>query len=103
MAMTADIVIDDLSAPRFSPEVASMLELAAPMADGLELTEEAILAQASREVGLDEFGDDGFRAPLAVFLRAARDEAGLSAFGTISIHSQLLQLAKNRLLINDLL
>jgi hypothetical protein len=101
--VSTDIVIDDLSAPRFSPEVASMLELAGPMAEVLELSEEAILGQACQEVGLDDFGDDRFRAPLAALLRAARQEAGLSAFGTISVHSQLVQLAKNRLLITDLL
>jgi hypothetical protein len=102
-AVTDEIVIDDLDAPRFSPEVAEMMALAAPMADALELTPEAVLAQAVAETGLDDFGGDGFREPLGVLLAGLRDEAGLGAFGTINLHTQVVQCAKNRLLLQDLL
>jgi hypothetical protein len=80
-----------------------MMALAAPMAAGLELTPDAVLAQAVAETGFDDFGGDGFREPLAVLLAGLRDEAGLSAFGTVNLHAQILQCAKNRLLVQHLL
>jgi hypothetical protein len=102
-AEAGEIVIDDLTAPRFSPEVVEMMAMAAPMAAGLELTPDAVLAQAVAETGFDDFGGDGFREPLAVLLAGLRDEAGLSAFGTVNLHAQILQCAKNRLLVQHLL
>lgn len=101
--LPGEIVIDDLAAPRFAPEVVEIMALAAPMADGLELTEEAVLAQATGELGLEDVGGDGFRMPLRMLLASLRDEARLSAFGTINLHTQIVQLAKNRLLVQDLL
>jgi hypothetical protein len=80
-----------------------MMALAAPLAEGLDLTPDAVLAQAAAETGLGDFGPDGFREPLAVLLAGLRDEAGLSAFGTVNIHTQIVQCAKNRLLVQDLL
>ena len=102
-AAAGEIVLDDLAAPRFAPEVAEMMALAAPLADDLVLTPDAVLAQAAAETGLDDFGGDGFREPLAVLLAGLRDEAGLSAFGTVNLHAQVLQCARNRLLVQDLL
>lgn len=102
-ASAGEIVIDDLASPRFSPEVAEMMALAAPMADAIELTPEALLAQAVAETGFDDFGGDGFREPLVVLLAGLRDEAGLSAFGTVNLHAQIAQCLKNRLLLEDLL
>ena len=51
--------------------------------------------------GLDDFGPDGWQEPLEVLCRSFRTEAGLSAFGTVSIDAQLTQFLKNRLLIAD--
>jgi hypothetical protein len=102
-AAAGEIVIDDLTSPRFTPEVAEMMALAAPMADALELTPDAVLAQAVAETGFDDFGGDGFREPLDALLAGLRTEAGLSPFGTINLHAQVLQCAKNRLLLQDLL
>ncbi len=100
--MAEEIVLDDLAAPKFSPEARAVLDAAAVMAEGLELTESAILGQASDELGLDDFGGDGFRAPLAVLLGALQG-VERNRFGTLNLHSQLVQLAKNRLLLADLL
>ena len=101
MSGATEIVIDDWRDPVFSPAARELLELAAPMAEHLSLSEDAILGQASADLGLDDFGDDGFRAPLRALLASLRDEAGLSAFGTINLHTQLVQLARNRLLVED--
>ena len=50
----------------------------------------------------DDFGPDGWQEPLDVLSSAYRCEAGLSRFGTVSIHAQLVQILTNRLLLEDL-
>jgi hypothetical protein len=100
---TAAVRLDDLASPVFASDVAELMAAGAALAPLLELTEEAILGQATAELGLDDFGPDTFREPLAVLLAALRDEANLSAMGKVSVHTQLVALAKNRLLLADLL
>lgn len=98
-----DVHIEDLAHPTFTPPVAEMLAAGAAMADTVVLEPDALLDQAVAETGLDDFGEDGFREPLDVVMTAFRDEAGLSAIGRVSTYAQLLQFAKNRLLIEDLI
>ncbi len=99
-ATPPDIRID-LRHPTFTPEVEEMLRLGAQLADACPIDEDALHEQARAETGLEDFGDDGYLAPLRVLLAAYRDEAGFSAMGRVTIHTQLLQLLKNRLLIED--
>ena len=61
------------------------------------------MAVASGRVSLDDFGDGAFRSRLAVLCDALRSEAGLSAPGVVTLHTQLVQLLANRLLVQDLL
>ena len=98
-----DVTIDDLAEPRFPPEVEALRESVVPLAEGIELTSDALLAAASAQTGLDDFGDDWFREPLEVFLAALRDEADLSAFGRVAANGLVHQLLVNRLLVEDLL
>jgi hypothetical protein len=72
----AEVRIDDLAAPRFSPDVAQLLAGLAQLGAGLELEEEPLLDAARAQTGLADFGDDGFRARLRVLLRALNEEAG---------------------------
>ncbi len=95
--------ITDLGHPTFPPEVASLQAAIAQMGQQVMLEEEALLADAANQIGLDDFGDDRFRVALHVLLKSFRTEANLSAAGRFSIYQQLLQLLKNRLLIQDLL
>lgn len=94
--------IDDYANPRFAPEFEAIRDAVAPMAAELVLEAEALLEQATVETGLDDFGDDGFRARLDVLLGALRD-APLSPFGVVSNHTLVVQLLRNRLLVEDLL
>jgi hypothetical protein len=98
-------VIDDLGAPRFDDEIQAILESVAPMADLLALEVEPIVEQARGEVGLDDLGPggDGVRARLAQLLAAYSGDAELSPMGVVSIHTLLLQLMRNRLLVHELL
>jgi hypothetical protein len=97
-----DIVrIDDLADPVFPPDVAEMMEAAAPFADALVLEVDAICEQASAEVGLADFGGDGFRDPMGAALHGFGNDVTLSPMGHISVHTLFTQLVRNRLLIAD--
>ncbi len=101
--MTSDTIRIDLRHPRFSPDVNDALHAGASLVDACPLDADALLAAASAETGLDGWGDDGFCEPLSVLLAALRDEAGLSAMGQVATYAQLLQLMKNRLLVEDVI
>jgi Sulfotransferase family len=61
-----------------------------------------LLAAACKRTGLSEYGDPGFREPLAVLLDAFERDANLSALGRIASRGLVLQLLANRLRIEDL-
>jgi len=99
-----DVVrIDDFASPVFPPDAAEVMEAAAPFAESLELGVDAICGQASAEVGLDDFGSNSFRAPMRAALDGFRDDVSISPMGHISVHTLFTQLARNRLLIADML
>ncbi len=98
----ASIHIDDLADPQFTPQIVEMMRAVEPIAAELELTPDALIAQARAETGLDNFGDERFREPLGVILGALDSQRERSAMGRVSAHAQILQLLKNRLLVEDL-
>jgi hypothetical protein len=98
----AVVVLDDLAAPRFSPEAQAILEAMASMAEGCGLEPDALRQLAVERTGLDDFGDPGYEEALDVLTAAFRDEAGLSRAGVVSVHAQLVQLLVNRLRLTDL-
>ena len=97
------VVLDDLAAPRFSPEVRDILAAMEAMAPECVLEPDALRQAAADRTGLDDFGDPAYEEALEVLTRAFRDEAGLSGAGVVSVHAQLVQLLINRLRITDLL
>jgi hypothetical protein len=97
------IHIDDLAAPTFTPEVDDILRAMADMADGRELDAEVLHEQAREGTGLGDFGAEDYRERLDVLLGALREVPGLTAVGRVTMHAQLVQLLKNRLLLHDLL
>jgi hypothetical protein len=99
---TDEIVIDDYSNPRFSPQARAMLDAIASM-PALPLEPEALMAAASEQTGLDHFGDDWFREPLDIVCRAIPVEAGLNAVGRVTAGSSLVNMLANRLRLEDLL
>ena len=101
--MSDAIHIDDLAAPSFTPEVDEILRAMADMADGRELDAAALHEQASAATGLDDFGAEDYRERLDVLLAALAVVPGLTPAGRVGFHAQLVQLLKNRLLLNDLL
>jgi hypothetical protein len=99
----APVVLDDLVDPRFTPEFAQLRETLVDVAPACPLEPDALCTAAAEETGLGDFGNGDFRGRLDVLCRALGDEAGLSPSGVVTWYSQLVQLLKNRLLIEDLL
>lgn len=101
-ADAAEIVIDDFTEPRFSPEARAMLDAIAA-APAVPFEPEAVMAAASEQAGLDDFGNDWFREPLDVLCQAIPREAGLSATGRVTASMSLVSNLVNRLRLEDLL
>ena len=97
------VYLDDLAEPRFSAEGGQLRDLMATMAPDCPLNADVLHARAVTETGLTDFGPDDYRERLDVYLAALNELDGLTAAGTVSFHGQILQLLKNRLLLNDLL
>ena len=79
------IHIDDLGSPRLPFALRALNALGGPIvrrAASLDLDQ--LLAIAQARTGLSEYGDPGFREPLAVLLEAFERDANLSALGRIA-------------------
>src|ERR1700712_3434762 len=96
------VELDDLAVPRFSTEIDQVRELMAAMAAECPLDADVLHAKAVAETGLTDFGPDDYRERLKVYLTALREIDGLQDSGIVNFHAQVLQLLKNRLLLNDL-
>lgn len=67
-----------------------------------ELEPRQLLEEARRRTGLEDVGDDAFREPLDILLRAYREEARLTPLGRIAARADVLRLLANRLrLVED--
>jgi len=96
------VTIDDLDAPRFPEEVVPILAMMAEAGRDLTLDPEALLAAASEQTGLDDFGDPSFRGRLDLLCRCLTTEVRLSPGGVAGQAAMITGLLKNRLLIEDL-
>jgi hypothetical protein len=105
MYMTAGppVVLDDLTEPRFSPEVEEMRGFMDSLAADCPLDSAALHAQARAETGLEDFGPRDYEERLVVLLDAFAAIDGLDGPGRVTLHSQLLQMLRNRLQLTDLL
>lgn len=105
MYMTAGtpVVLDDLTEPRFSPEVEEIRGFMATMAADCPLDSDALHAQARAETGLEDFGPRDYQERLGVLLDAVLAIEGLHGPGRVNFHAQVLQLLRNRLQLTDLL
>jgi hypothetical protein len=67
----------------------------------VRLDEATLVARASRETGLADFGDDRFRVPLRVLLDAFEREAALTVLGRLIARTDVVRLLANRLRMVD--
>lgn len=99
-----DVVrLTDLAEPTFSDDVRAIFEVMGPMADGLALDADQLHRMATEQTGLSDFGPRDYTHRLGVLLGALNDVDGLTPAGRLNLHTQLLQLLKNRLRLTDLL
>ena len=99
--MSADTIdITDLKDPVLTD--LQRAALAAAEAHPVPLTEDAVLGAAQAATGLSDFGDDGFRVRLSLWLKGTRDDTNLSAEGRAGIFMDAVRYASNRLKVEDL-
>ena len=66
------------------------------------LQEQDLLDTACQNAGLRDFGDDVFREPLGILLKACKEEARLTLIGRLALRRDTLRFLTNRLrLVND--
>ncbi len=63
----------------------------------VRLDEASLLARATRNTGLDDFGDAGFREPLRRLLESLEHEAELTLLGRMIARNDVVRLLENRL------
>src|SRR4051794_2906358 len=93
--------ITDYAQPEFTSEGRAIVDGVASIAESVALEPDALLRDASAHTGLDDFGDPAFRERLDVYVNALNREAQLSRSGRVMQYAQLLQVLKNRLLVED--
>jgi hypothetical protein len=65
------------------------------------LDETALIDESRARTGLDDFGDEAFRRPLGILLRSFEKDADLNLVGRICVHSEILRMLGNRLLMEE--
>ena len=101
-ARPAPIAFDDLVEPRFSEEVRAVLDMMDAAGADVELSSQALMAEAVAATGLTDFGPDDFVERLDVLCRSLTQEARLNNAGTLAQSLLLTGLLRNRLLLEDL-
>jgi hypothetical protein len=67
------------------------------------LDEESLLGAARAATGLGDFGDDAWREPFGIFVRALEAEADLHLLGRIQARNDIVRTLVNRLQVGDVL
>jgi len=93
--------ISDLAHPVLTPLQEQTVAYA--NANPVRLEPEAVLSAAKEATGLSDFGDEGFRPRLALWLRSCDEDEGLSAVGRMGIFTQAVNYATARLYLEDLI
>ena len=63
--------------------------------------DEEVMADASTNTGLSDFGEDAFREPLSVLLRSLREEAPLNELGRMILRGRVVESLETRLQTQD--
>jgi hypothetical protein len=68
----------------------------------VDLSAENLLSKASKKTGLDDYGSEYFRGPLARLLQSLEQDAHLTVFGRLMARQEILRLMGNRLQLVDI-
>jgi Sulfotransferase family len=99
--LSAAIRITDLADPELSAAQRGALSYAETLR--IELTRRSILQEARRATALDDFGPPDFLERLDLLCDEWGSDPGLTNLGRLSLRNKLLQHARSRLLIQDVL
>jgi Sulfotransferase family len=86
------------------PEWVSRLNAEGDCMDGrgvIPLDEASLIYSAQRATGLSDFGDDQWRQPFRMLIRALEEEAGLNLMGRLWARHEILLLLQARLQVED--
>lgn len=92
------IEITDLKAPVLT----DLQREALANAPDVSLDEDSVLRLAREQTGLTDFGDDGFRERLRIWLQSADEDAELSRLSRASVFGMCVRYAATRLRVEDL-
>ncbi|HET6153942.1 MAG TPA: sulfotransferase [Marmoricola sp.] len=99
--MPEPIRIDDLAAPRLSPEQQGVLAYTDSL--DIDLGADALHEAAADLAGSSDFGDPEYRSRLAAYLGAVEADIGLSSLGRLVQKNRVTRLLASRALLTDLL
>ena len=97
------ITLDDLAEPRFTEEAGSVLAMMSEVGASMSLDPEALVAEATDQTGLHDFGAPDALSRLDLLCAALRDEARLNGAGVMAQALFVVGLLRNRLLLEDLI
>jgi hypothetical protein len=95
--------IEDLARPRVPWWLDLINVVAAPYARRLRFDPDALLAQAKRQTGLDDFGPPGFLEPFRLVCEVVDRDVPFSAFGRATQRRSILAMLKTRLRVEALI
>lgn len=102
MTMAKDAIrIDDLGTPVYTEMQQGARDALAQMS--VDLSVEAVLAEASKQSGLDDFGPDDFIERLAVQLQSVEEDDNINNLGRYTIFAEKVLNAVSRARVFDLL
>ena len=93
--------VHDLAHPELDERQKSAIDHAA--SKPIDLSVDAVLAAASRDTELTDFGDSGFRERLSVQLRSVAEDSWMNDFGRMNAFNAKVQQASSRLRVVDAL
>lgn len=99
--MTDEIRITDLAYPELSTDQQGALAYADTLE--IELSSDSILREARQVTGLEDFGCEDYLKRLELLCEEWAGDRGLVNLGRLSLRNKLLQHARSRLLIEDVL
>lgn len=99
--MSDEIRITDLARPELNAAQRGALAYAETLQ--IELTRHSILQEARRATGLEDFGPSDFLTRLELLCEEWGSDDGLTNLGRLSLRNKLVQHARSRLLIQDVL
>ena len=96
------IRIPDLAKPVLTDLQRRILDATAEACPDFE-EEEALLQEAVARTGLSDFGDEGFRSRLRVWLEAIREDDNASPVGRIGVRNDIVRYLVARLRVEDVI